>query len=80
MTTGTNPMATATSAGNAGLCPLCGRPNACQLCTTTATKGPCWCYQVEMPAELLARVPDAYRNLACICRECVTDFHAKRKP
>ena len=68
------------AAFDAGLCPLCGRPNACQMCSTAAAKGPCWCYEVELPAELLARVPEAFRNRACICRDCVTDFHAKRTP
>lgn len=65
------------AAFDAGLCPLCGRPNACQMCSTAAAKGPCWCYEVELPAELLARVPEAFRNRACICRDCVTTFRAK---
>ena len=73
-------MTTANSAGDPSLCPLCGRPNACQLCSTAASKGPCWCFEVEMPAELLARVPEALRNRACVCKECVTAFHAKTSP
>jgi prepilin-type N-terminal cleavage/methylation domain-containing protein/prepilin-type processing-associated H-X9-DG protein len=61
---------------NPGLCPLCGGPNDCQLCT--AEKGPCWCERVEMPAALLARVPENVRDSACICRQCVEKF--RREP
>ena len=35
-------------------CPLCGRPNDCQLCTVAAYKGPCWCAKVKIPDELVA--------------------------
>ena len=56
-------------------CPLCDRPNDCQLCNTAAYKGQCWCASVEIPAELLARIPTELRNKACICRNCVMEFH-----
>jgi hypothetical protein len=59
-------------------CPLCGEPNDCQLCTTDAYKGPCWCTKVKIPEELLARVPAELRNRACICRKCVTQFHREQ--
>ena len=62
------------------LCPLCGGPNDCQLCTSAAYKGPCWCAAVEIPKELLARVPEAFRNRACICRKCITRFKQERPP
>jgi len=55
-------------------CPLCSQPNRCQLCTTAAYKGPCWCATTNIPDELLARLPVELRNKACICRECVTAF------
>jgi len=60
------------------LCPLCGRANDCQLCTTSAYKGPCWCAALQIPDELLNRVPSEARNRACICRDCVTEFHLRR--
>ena len=47
------------------ICPLCGGPNDCQLCTLAAHKCPCWCASLEIPSELLARVPEALRNRAC---------------
>lgn len=59
---------------NPSLCPLCGAANECQLCSPAAYKGPCWCAQLEMPAELLARVPENLRDRACICRRCVERF------
>jgi prepilin-type N-terminal cleavage/methylation domain-containing protein/prepilin-type processing-associated H-X9-DG protein len=59
-------------------CPLCGGPNACQLCSPAAYKGSCWCACVEIPGALLARVPENFRNRACICRDCVEKF--QREP
>ena len=65
---------------NPSLCPLCGEANECQLCSPAAYKGPCWCAQVEVPAELLAQVPEALRNRACICAGCVAKFHERKSP
>jgi hypothetical protein len=31
---------------------------------------PCWCTQASFSADLLARIPDAQRNQACICARC----------
>ena len=63
-----------------GRCPLCGEMNECQLGSPGAYKSPCWCLSVEMPEELLARVPENLRNRACICRKCVTRFQLERQP
>lgn len=60
---------------NPAFCPLCGGPNNCQLCAPVASPGPCWCYRVAIPAELLARVPENFRDRACVCRACVEKFH-----
>jgi hypothetical protein len=35
-------------------------------------QGPCWCTQVDFGGELLARVPAAARERACICAACAT--------
>jgi prepilin-type processing-associated H-X9-DG protein/prepilin-type N-terminal cleavage/methylation domain-containing protein len=59
---------------NPNRCPLCGEANGCQLCSPATYKGSCWCARVEMPPPLLARVPDNFRNRACICRNCVEKF------
>jgi prepilin-type N-terminal cleavage/methylation domain-containing protein/prepilin-type processing-associated H-X9-DG protein len=63
---------------NPNQCPLCGAANECQLCSPAAYKGSCWCARVEIPGELLARVPENFRNRACICRNCVEKF--QREP
>ena len=58
-------------------CPLCGGSNACLLASSVAYKGQCWCAHEEIPAALLARVPEHLRNRACICRRCVEEFRLK---
>jgi prepilin-type processing-associated H-X9-DG protein/prepilin-type N-terminal cleavage/methylation domain-containing protein len=64
---------------NPAQCPLCGAANECQLCSPAAFKGRCWCAHEEIPAELLARVPENFRNRACICKNCVENFRAEKK-
>jgi prepilin-type N-terminal cleavage/methylation domain-containing protein/prepilin-type processing-associated H-X9-DG protein len=63
---------------NPSACPLCGAANECQLCSPATHKGPCWCVKVEMPDALLARVPENFRNRACICRNCVENFQVEK--
>ncbi|MBX3585130.1 MAG: cysteine-rich CWC family protein [Ramlibacter sp.] len=56
-------------------CPLCGEPNQCAMeleRSTGVAQGPCWCTQVDFAPALLARVPEAARRQACICRRCAT--------
>jgi prepilin-type N-terminal cleavage/methylation domain-containing protein/prepilin-type processing-associated H-X9-DG protein len=62
----------------ANQCPLCGGANECQLCSPAAYKGSCWCARVEIPGELLARVPENFRNRVCVCRQCVEKFLGER--
>ncbi|HSY74576.1 MAG TPA: cysteine-rich CWC family protein [Dongiaceae bacterium] len=65
---------------NPNRCPLCGAANGCQLCSPATYKGSCWCARVEMPDALLARVPENFRNRACICRDCVEKFRREQVP
>jgi len=54
-------------------CPLCGQGNQCAMEMEKATgqkQPPCWCTQATFSAELLARIPDALRNQACVCAAC----------
>jgi hypothetical protein len=37
---------------------------------TGVPQGPCWCTQVDFSADLLARVPEAARDRACLCPRC----------
>lgn len=56
-----------------GHCPLCGQPNRCAMEAARASgqpQPPCWCTTARFPPELLARVPEPARRLACICPAC----------
>jgi prepilin-type N-terminal cleavage/methylation domain-containing protein len=64
---------------NPAECPLCGGANDCLLCSPVVYKGQCWCAHEEIPAELLARVPENLRNRACICPACVEKFRLEKK-
>jgi prepilin-type N-terminal cleavage/methylation domain-containing protein/prepilin-type processing-associated H-X9-DG protein len=57
---------------------LCGGANECQLCSPAAYKGSCWCARLEISGELLARVPENFRNRVCVCRQCVEKFLGER--
>jgi hypothetical protein len=50
-------------------CPLCGGANACGM---AAGQADCWCKSVTIAPEVLARVPPAARDEACICERCAT--------
>jgi prepilin-type N-terminal cleavage/methylation domain-containing protein/prepilin-type processing-associated H-X9-DG protein len=64
---------------NPNQCPLCGAANECQLCSPAAYKGSCWCARVEISEVLLARVPENFRNRACICQGCIEKFQRERE-
>jgi len=57
-------------------CPLCGSGNACGM---AAGKSDCWCFEAEIPAEVLERVPAQAKGAACVCQGCAT-LTAIRKP
>lgn len=60
-------------------CPVCGGPNACQMCTDEPYKGSCWCFRVEMPESLLKRVPAGTGEGRCVCHGCVADARRKER-
>ena len=53
-------------------CPLCGGANECAAASSGTFDTPCWCRDATFSAELIARVPEAQRGLACICRHCAS--------
>lgn len=57
-------------------CPLCGGPNDCGPARTGTHATPCWCTNVTIDPAVLARIPPAARNQACICRRCATGASA----
>jgi prepilin-type N-terminal cleavage/methylation domain-containing protein/prepilin-type processing-associated H-X9-DG protein len=63
---------------NPAECPLCGAANGCQLCLPAAGTRQCWCVREEFPGELLRRVPENFRNRACICQSCLEKFRQEK--
>ncbi len=62
---------------NANCCPLCGGPNDCGV---ALGKDNCWCFSTPVPPEVLARVPEDQRNVACVCQKCVESATPRAKP
>lgn len=48
-------------------CPLCAEPNACGA---AAGEERCWCFDVQLSPEALARVPEEALGRICICAKC----------
>ena len=52
------------------ICPLCGGGNDCAMTQVGGAQPECWCMQVKISADVLARVPEPLRGEACICARC----------
>ncbi|MGC4063031.1 MAG: cysteine-rich CWC family protein [Aquabacterium sp.] len=59
-------------------CPLCGQANQCAPAASGDLHTPCWCRQATFSAELLAKVPEGQRGLACICAACAKAHEGPR--
>lgn len=57
-------------------CPLCGGANQCAPARTGRLDVPCWCTTVAVPAEVLARIPQAQIRRACLCPRCAAGLDA----
>ncbi len=53
-------------------CPLCGGGNACAVAQSGSFDTPCWCREVTVAPDLLARIPEERRGQSCVCQDCVT--------
>lgn len=62
--------ATAATALYAPRCPLCGAANDCAASAGGRLDVACWCRDLTIGPELLARIAPAERGIACICRTC----------
>ncbi len=51
-------------------CPVCRQPNGCAMTDASAPKD-CWCFSINIPQQLLERVPTSLQGKACICLSCV---------
>jgi len=54
---------------DADRCPLCEAPNQCGMAAGEST---CWCFTTPIPADVLARVPEADQSRRCVCQSCAT--------
>lgn len=55
-------------------CPLCGEANLCAIEIERATgvqQPPCWCAKNRFSADLLNKIPEPARGVACLCASCV---------
>jgi hypothetical protein len=50
-------------------CPLCGAANDCAMANNRAVTE-CWCIRAKIPPAVLARIPAAKANSACVCQKC----------
>lgn len=50
-------------------CPLCGSPNGCAMAAGNGAAA-CWCMELEIPRDVLARIPETARDRACVCAAC----------
>ena len=50
-------------------CPICGGPNDCG---GAAGKSECWCANVKISPDALARVPELAKGKVCVCRACAS--------
>ncbi|MBX9913520.1 MAG: cysteine-rich CWC family protein [Pseudomonadaceae bacterium] len=51
-------------------CPRCGQSNQCTLANPQTAAQVCWCFNISIDPALLAALPAAQRNVACLCPAC----------
>ena len=52
------------------ICPLCGGPNECTLAQSGSLNTPCWCREVTINPEAVARAKGGLLKEHCICKQC----------
>ncbi len=55
---------------NEKICPFCKGKNNCMA----HSKNPCWCNDIEIPAQLINLVPSHLKRKSCICLSCINAF------
>ncbi len=53
------------------LCPICNKPNHCQIYNEDGYKGPCWCMKEVIPQSVLDKVPEQFKKIRCVCKKCI---------
>lgn len=59
-----------TSESSPDTCPVCGMNNRCTLADPRTVDQPCWCFTETIDPAVLAALPEALRNKACLCPRC----------
>jgi len=57
-------------------CPLCASPNDCAMANHKAVTE-CWCVRIPIAPAVLARIPAAKVNSACVCKPCATNMESR---
>lgn len=55
-------------------CPLCEQENRCEV----KSQQGCWCMNTQVPAALLAKVPDNLKGISCVCNSCIARYHQQQ--
>lgn len=56
------------------ICPLCGNSNRCDVNNAAG----CWCMNTKIPEALLEKVPSQFKELNCICNDCIDKYHQQQ--
>ena len=48
------------------VCPKCGNAFHC------STSSKCWCYEIDVPAEVMEKLQEQYEG--CLCPDCLKDY------
>ncbi|MGH8418904.1 MAG: cysteine-rich CWC family protein [Pseudomonas sp.] len=59
-----------TSSTRPDICPVCGQSNRCTLADPRTVDRPCWCFTETIDPAVLAALPEALRDKACLCPRC----------
>jgi hypothetical protein len=65
----------ASSVIDTSICPLCQQKNCC----TVELAANCWCAQTDIPAALLATIPEDLQGKSCICARCIRQYHQQKR-
>lgn len=63
---------------SATICPFCQQANQCAVNTISETN-PCWCQVKDVPAALIALLPENSKNKQCICFTCIESYQTNPK-
>ena len=60
------------------ICPICNGGNDCAMAQAGGVQPECWCMEVKIGPDVLARVPEMPGGKACICKRCAAGLSPQR--